>query len=106
MANEDAGAAKLSSAELDALRGSLPHWKVDTSGEASKLVRKFAFDDFAAALAFTNKVGDAAEAANHHPLISLTWGEAQVEWWSHSAGGVTGSDVDMARATDGIFSAD
>ncbi|MCY4129156.1 MAG: 4a-hydroxytetrahydrobiopterin dehydratase [Gammaproteobacteria bacterium] len=99
-------ANQLSSSELDQLQTDLPEWQVDTSGDTPRLTRTFSFQNFAEALAFTNKVGEAAEAADHHPLISLTWGEARVDWWSHSAGGITGNDVNMARATDGIFSAD
>ncbi|MYD43654.1 MAG: 4a-hydroxytetrahydrobiopterin dehydratase [Gammaproteobacteria bacterium] len=104
MAKADPNATKLTNAELEALGSTLFDWAVDASGETPRLVRKFLFANFADALAFTNRVGDAAEAANHHPLISLTWGEAVVEWWSHSAGGVTRNDIQMARTTDTLYS--
>lgn len=106
MDKADPNANRLSPAELEQLQSDLPQWDVDTTGEASKLTRKFSFANFAEALAFANRVGEAAEAADHHPLISLTWGEATVDWWSHSAGGITRNDVKMAHATDRIFATD
>ena len=106
MDKADPTANQLSVEELEKLQESLPHWTVDATGDASKLTRRFTFKNFSEALAFTNKVGEVAEAADHHPLISLTWGEARVEWWSHSAGGITQNDVNMAKETDRIFAAD
>ena len=85
---------------LDELKQSFSSWDVVQKDGMSTLVRTFSFNDFAEALAFTNRVGEIAEAADHHPRICLTWGETQVEWWSHSAGGVTENDVNMAKATD------
>lgn len=61
------------------------------------LERTFAFLNFADALAFVNRVGAAAEEANHHPDIALGWGRATVRWWSHDAGAVTDRDVALAR---------
>lgn len=88
---------------LEGLQDTLPAWKIVYKDDMATLSRTFGFSDFVAALAFTNKVGEAAESANHHPRICLTWGEARVEWWSHSAGGVTANDVNMAKATDACF---
>ncbi len=106
MDKADPKAGQLSLSELEQVQKDLPEWEVDSSGDTPRLTRTFSFRNFAEALAFTNKVGEAAEAADHHPLISLTWGEARVDWWSHSAGGITSNDVGMAQATDRIFSAD
>jgi len=66
------------------------------------LERTFRFDDFAAALAFTNQVGALAEQLNHHPDISLGWGRATVTTWSHDAGGLTRRDFALAAKIDGI----
>ena len=106
MDKADPTAERLSNDAWEKLRHELSAWNFDTSADISKLTRTFTFANFAEALAFTNKVGEAAEAADHHPLISLTWGEARVDWWSHSAGGVTQNDVNMAMATDQIFAND
>lgn len=64
------------------------------------LERSFAFPDFAAALAFVTTVAAAAEAANHHPDIAFGWGHASVRWTTHSAGGITPLDFELARRTD------
>ena len=66
------------------------------------LERSFAFGDFAAALAFVNAVGAAAEAAKHHPDIAFGWGKATVRWTTHSAGGITSLDAVLALRTDGL----
>ncbi len=66
--------------------------------ENNKLVREFSFDDFAGALAFVNRVGALAEAANHHPDIHLSWGKVRIALSTHSAGGVTEKDHELARS--------
>jgi 4a-hydroxytetrahydrobiopterin dehydratase len=60
----------------------------------------FRFEDFAQALAFTNAVGELAEAENHHPALLTEWGRVTVTWWTHVARGVTRSDLAMAAKTD------
>lgn len=94
---------KLNSEELNSLASSIPDWNVEQLAGMPRLVRTFEFADFASALSFTNKVGRAADAADHHPQITLTWGSARVEWWTHSVGGITENDVDMAKTTDTLF---
>ncbi len=61
------------------------------------LQREFAFPDFATALAFVNRVGELAEAENHHPDISFGWGRVTLRWWTHSAGGITDRDRELAE---------
>jgi 4a-hydroxytetrahydrobiopterin dehydratase len=61
------------------------------------LQRVFRFDDFAGSLAFVNRVGELAEAENHHPDISISWSEVTLRWWTHSAGGVTPRDRELAE---------
>jgi 4a-hydroxytetrahydrobiopterin dehydratase len=60
------------------------------------LQRDFTFADFASALAFVNRVGELAEAENHHPDVSFGWGRVTLRWWTHSAGGITDRDRDLA----------
>ena len=62
----------------------------------------FSFDDFASALAFVNKIGALAEAAHHHPDIELGWGRVVVRLTTHSAGGVTQKDTDLAKEIDAL----
>jgi 4a-hydroxytetrahydrobiopterin dehydratase len=65
--------------------------------EGDEIVRNWEFDDFAGALAFVNRVGAAAEEANHHPDILLHgWNKVRLSLTNHSAGGLTAVDFDMA----------
>lgn len=53
--------------------------------------------DFAEAMAFVNAVAKVAESRNHHPDIAVHWNEVTLTQWSHSAGGITEADVELAR---------
>jgi 4a-hydroxytetrahydrobiopterin dehydratase len=74
-------------------------WKRD----GDEIVREWKFDDFAAALAFVDRVGEAAERANHHPDILLHgWNKVRLSLTNHSAGGLTEPDFQMASEFDGL----
>lgn len=64
------------------------------------LEKRYKFDDFAQALAFTNKVGGLAEDVNHHPTICLSWGYAEMTIWTHSIGGLHEADFVFAAKAD------
>ena len=64
------------------------------------LRRDFAFDDFAGALALTNRVGELAEAEGHHPDIYLAWGKVSITIWTHKIDGLTESDFILAAKID------
>jgi 4a-hydroxytetrahydrobiopterin dehydratase len=67
------------------------------------IAREVELADFAAAIALVNRVAEAAEAANHHPDILVHgWNKVRLELCTHSGGGITQADVDMARTLDGI----
>jgi 4a-hydroxytetrahydrobiopterin dehydratase len=71
--------------------------------EAGHLDRTFEFDDFAAALAFANRVGEIAETEKHHPDLHVSWGRCRVEIWTHKIQGLTESDFYLAAKTDRAF---
>jgi 4a-hydroxytetrahydrobiopterin dehydratase len=72
-------------------------------GEGSSIVRELEFADFAAAIAFVNKVAELAEAANHHPDILVHgYNMVRLELSTHSEGGLTGADFRLAAQIDGI----
>lgn len=74
-------------------------WRRD--GDA--IVRDLKFKDFAEAMAHVNRVADAAEAANHHPDILVHgWNNVRLTLSTHSVGGLTQADLDMARKLDGL----
>ena len=81
---------KLTSEEIESGLAAVTGWRVD--GES--LLKRFEFANFAESLAFVNKVGDIAEAADHHPDITFGWGYAELRTTTHDRGGIT--DVDFA----------
>ena len=66
------------------------------------LERTFTFPDFRAALGFVNRVGELAEAENHHPDIAVHYNRVTLRWWTHTAGGITDRDVELAARTNGL----
>ena len=70
--------------------------------EGSELIKTVELGDFAAALAWVNRVGAIAEERNHHPDIAITWNTVTLRLSTHSAGGITALDLDLARAIDAL----
>jgi len=64
------------------------------------LEKEYQFKNFAQALAFTNKVGELAEAQGHHPDIYLAWGKVKIAIWTHKINGLTESDFVLAAKAD------
>lgn len=64
------------------------------------LEKEYKFKDFREALTFTNKVGELAEAQNHHPDIYLGWGKVKLTIWTHKIDGLTESDFVLAAKAD------
>jgi 4a-hydroxytetrahydrobiopterin dehydratase len=64
------------------------------------LRRGYRFKDFREAMAFANRLADAAEEADHHPEITINWNTVTVRWWTHIKRAITQKDVEMARKTD------
>lgn len=76
----------------------LPHW----TREGNAITRTWTFDDFPPALAFINRVGELAEAANHHPDIYNSWATVRLSLTTHDAGGLTDRDFALAKAIDAL----
>ena len=90
--------ARLSESEIEER---LPATEWRREGEA--IVRDWKFDDFAGALAFVNRVGEAAEEANHHPDILVHgWNKVRLTLSTHSEGGLTDADHALARRIDAL----
>ena len=75
-------------------------WVLNAQGHIEKT---YTFDNFADALAFTNRVGNVAELEGHHPDIYLAWGKCKVEIWTHKIQGLTESDFYLAAKADRAF---
>ena len=75
----------------------------DWRREGETIVRDWKFKDFKEAMAFVNRVADAAEEANHHPDILVHgWNKVRLVLTNHSAGGLTEPDFEMAEKFDGF----
>jgi len=90
-------------AELKEYMPQLPSWKIIEEGGIKQLERVYKFKDFNEALAFTNKVGELAEAEDHHPAIKTEWGRVTVTWWTHTIKGLHRNDFIMAAKSDVIY---
>ncbi len=73
----------------------LPDWHRADTDEPS-ITATYELDDFVAALAFVNKVGDEAEQLNHHPDIDIRWNKVILVLSTHSEGGLTQADIELA----------
>ncbi|WP_298326536.1 4a-hydroxytetrahydrobiopterin dehydratase [Haloactinopolyspora sp.] len=85
--------------DLTAALGELPDWSGDTSG----ISRTVEAADFPTAIAIVDDVAEAAEAADHHPDIDIRWRKVTFTLSTHSAGGVTQADIDLAHAIDRVI---
>ncbi|TDE09058.1 4a-hydroxytetrahydrobiopterin dehydratase [Jiangella asiatica] len=76
----------------------LPHW----SGDTSAITRTVKAPDFMTGIRIVDDVAAAAEAADHHPDIDIRWRNLRFTLATHSEGGVTQRDVDLAGTIDEI----
>jgi len=80
-----------------------PHVAIaDWSEVDGALERTFQFDSFVAALDFVNRVGGLAEAENHHPDIAIHYNRVTLRWWTHTAGGITDRDRELAQRSSAL----
>ncbi len=79
---------------------SLPGW--ERSGDA--IAKEFRLDNFRGAVAFVVRLSYDAEAANHHPDLDIRWNKVLVRLSTHSEGGITAKDLDLATAIEALDS--
>lgn len=82
--------------EVKARLKDLPGWERD----GDEIEKKFRFDNFKASMAFVNRVAEMAEAADHHPDISIKYNRVKLTLSTHSEGGVTEKDFALAAQLD------
>ena len=85
--------AALSPSEIQHRLTALPHWRLENGA----IVREYQTDGWPTTLMLVNAIGFVAEAADHHPDLAVSWGKVGVKLWTHSAGGVTASDMELAQ---------
>jgi 4a-hydroxytetrahydrobiopterin dehydratase len=84
----------------------VPAWQLVEQDGVNRLERAFRFRNFVEALAFTNRVGELAEAEDHHPALLTEWGRVTVTWWTHRVKGLHRNDFVMAAKTDRAYAMD
>lgn len=87
---------KLSTDEIKKNLGGLPGWQLSND----TIQKEFKFKDFNQAMSFANRVAQAAEAADHHPKITIDYTRVTMSLSTHSAGGITEKDFALARQID------
>ena len=90
--------ATMSDQEIGAALEALSGWE-HTGGE---ITREYRLDSFAGAIAFVVRLSYAAEAADHHPDLDIRYSKVRVTLSTHSEGGVTAKDIDLARVIEGF----
>jgi 4a-hydroxytetrahydrobiopterin dehydratase len=77
----------------------------DWQEQGDALVREFELPTFPAAIEFVDRLGALAESENHHPDIDIRYRRVTVRWTTHSEGGVTAKDREMAERTSALDAA-
>ena len=93
------GVPRLAGAELEDYARQVAAWSVV---DEHHLLRAYKFNNFAAALAFVNRVGAVAESEGHHPDIAFGWGYAEVKIYTHAIDGLSESDFILAAKIDAL----
>jgi 4a-hydroxytetrahydrobiopterin dehydratase len=72
----------------------------DWTETGGALERTFELASFTEAIAFVNRVAELAERENHHPDIAIAYKKVTLRWTTHSAGGITDRDRELAARSD------
>lgn len=91
----------LADAAAQALLAAHPAWRRD----GAWLAASFRWPTFRAAVAFTQRLADAAEALDHHPDWTVRWRVVDVRTTTHDAGGLTARDAALVAAIDALAAA-
>ena len=92
---------KLTQAELQAALADLDGWTAD--GDA--ITKTFRFQDFIGSVNFVNALAGVAEEMKHHPDIDIRYNKVTITLTTHSAGGLTRNDIELAAGIDAIAGA-
>jgi 4a-hydroxytetrahydrobiopterin dehydratase len=90
--------AKLSEAQIQEHLANVPGWAL----EDGMIVRTFTLKDFTAALTFVGACGHLAEAAGHHPDITINYNRVKLALVTHDAGGLTEKDFALAAQINAL----
>lgn len=90
--------AKLNDDELNAELAKLHGWSV----QDGELTKAFSFPTFPDGIAFVTRVAELAEDAGHHPDILIQYATVTLRLSTHSEGGITQKDTDLAQRIDAL----
>ena len=90
--------ARLSDAEIDERLSGLDGW--ERSGDA--ITKQFENGDFKGSVDFVNRLTSDAEDMNHHPDLEISWSTVTVSITTHSQGGLTENDFELAKRIDAL----
>ena len=90
--------ALLSDEEIDGRLQGISGW--EREGDAIR--KSFKNDDFKGSVEFVNRLTPTAEAMNHHPDLAISWDTVTVTISTHSEGGLTENDFDLAARIDAL----
>ena len=89
---------QLTPKQIKAALPAVPAW----TKQSAEIARTFQFKNFVAAMKFVNQVAKLAEAAGHHPDIDIRWNKVTLALTTHSEGGLTQKDFDLAARFDAL----
>ena len=89
---------QLTPKQIKVALSAVPVW----TKQSAEITRTFQFKNFVAAMKFVNQVAKLAEAAGHHPDIDIRWNKVTLALTTHSEGGLTQKDFDLAARFDAL----
>jgi len=92
------GAVLLSDEEIDGRLDALGGWRRD----GNEIVREFDRGDFVGSVRFVDAIVVPAEEMGHHPDLEISWATVRVRISTHSEGGLTAADFDLAGRIDAV----
>ncbi|HEY1597080.1 MAG TPA: 4a-hydroxytetrahydrobiopterin dehydratase [Thermoleophilaceae bacterium] len=90
--------AALSNEDVQAKLSGLDGW--EQSGDA--IEKQFEFEDFSGSVGFVDRLTPVANEMNHHPDLAISWNKVTVTLSTHSEGGLTDADFELAGKLDGL----
>jgi 4a-hydroxytetrahydrobiopterin dehydratase len=90
--------ALLSDDDITAWLDRLAGWQRD----GDSITRELKFDDFQGSVDFVNRITPPAEEMNHHPDIAISWNKVTLTLSTHSEGGLTENDFELATRIDSL----
>ncbi len=95
--------SQLSERDVNLELSGLIGWvKIESEGIA-KLQKVFSYKDYQQVVQTAQRIADLADEHNHHPLLMIEWGKLTVQWWTHTANGLSQTDFTLAHATDELL---